>query len=460
MSSLAAVVADAAAVFGGFMLAWWIRFRSGWIPLFHEGLPPAELYFYGAAVGTLLMLLIYRSFGLYVRPQTDSFADMLSRLVKGTALGILLAVALAFTIRTEPPFSRVTVALSLITVLLLVTAERYLLYRAEEALARRLPPSSRVVIAGTDEVAARLRQAMENARRLRTRVVGFLRTGPGTPASGIRPEEIIGTVDQIEAAIRQHRFTRLVLVDTSLPREKMLRVMLACERALVEFLMVPDLFRILTTDVEMQNLAGIPVLGLRKWPLDCFWNRLLKRTEDIIGAVLGLILSAPVIAVAAILIKRQSPGPVFYKQRRCGEHGRIFTIYKLRTMRCDAEKDTGPVWAVPDDPRCTPIGAFLRRYNLDELPQFWNVLKGDMSLVGPRPERPEFVEKFREDIGKYMWRHVSRPGMTGWAQVNGLRGNTSLTERIRYDLFYLENWSLLFDLKIILRTFFSRENAY
>jgi len=145
---------------------------------------------------------------------------------------------------------------------------------------------------------------------------------------------------------------------------------------------------------------------------------------------------------------------------RCGEGGREFTIYKLRTMTEDAEDDTGPIWALPDDPRRTQIGAFLRRHNLDELPQFWNVLKGDMSLVGPRPERPHFVEQFKEDISRYMWRHASKPGMTGWAQVNGLRGNTSISERIKYDLYYLENWSLAFDFKIIVRTFFSRENAY
>jgi lipopolysaccharide/colanic/teichoic acid biosynthesis glycosyltransferase len=160
------------------------------------------------------------------------------------------------------------------------------------------------------------------------------------------------------------------------------------------------------------------------------------------------------------LIRRESPGPVFFRQIRCGESGRRFTIYKLRTMRVDAEEETGPVWTSENDPRRTRIGAFLRRHNLDELPQFWNVLKGEMSLVGPRPERPHFVEQFKEDISRYMWRHVSKPGMTGWAQVNGLRGNTSIRERIKYDLYYLENWSLAFDFKILLRTFFSRRNAY
>ena len=160
------------------------------------------------------------------------------------------------------------------------------------------------------------------------------------------------------------------------------------------------------------------------------------------------------------MIRRTSPGPAFYTQERCGENGRPFTIYKLRSMRADAEAETGPVWATEDDPRRTAFGSFVRRYNVDELPQLWNVLRGDMSLVGPRPERPHFVEKFKEDISRYMWRHVSKPGMTGWAQINGLRGNTSIEERIKYDLYYLENWSLAFDFKILVRTFFARHNAY
>ena len=239
-----------------------------------------------------------------------------------------------------------------------------------------------------------------------------------------------------------------------------LEVILLCEKNLITFNMVPDLFRIMTSSMDVQSLEDIPLLGVSRWPLDLFWNRALKRCEDVLGAAVGLVLASPVIAASALFVKLSSPGPVFYRQERCGEHGRPFTLLKLRTMRTDAEKDTGPVFTAENDPRATRVGAFLRRWNLDELPQLWNVLRGDMSLVGPRPERPHFVEQFKEDIGRYMWRHVSKPGITGWAQVNGLRGNTSIDERIRYDLYYLENWSLAFDLKILLRTVFAHENAY
>ena len=200
---------------------------------------------------------------------------------------------------------------------------------------------------------------------------------------------------------------------------------------------------------------GWAMLRAHFWPIT-----LMALILFVIGALAGLLILSPFMLLIALLIKRNSPGPVFFLQERCGEKGRKFKLIKFRTMYVNAEAGTGPVWTVENDPRCTSIGSFLRRFNIDELPQLWNVLRGEMSLVGPRPERPFFVEQFKEDINRYMWRHVSRPGMTGWAQVNGLRGNTDVAERIKYDLYYLENWSLAFDFKILLKTFRSRQNAY
>ena len=206
----------------------------------------------------------------------------------------------------------------------------------------------------------------------------------------------------------------------------------------------------------------MPLLGVRKWPLDYFWNRVLKRGEDICGSLLGLVLSAPVIAVAAAVHQAHLARARSSTARSAaGRRGALFTLYKLRTMKDDAEEQTGPGLDTRGRPAAARGSApSCAGYNLDELPQFWNVLKGDMSLVGPRPERPHFVEQFKEDIGRYMWRHVPKPGMTGWAQVNGLRGNTSIQDRIQYDLYYLENWSLSLDFKILLKTFAARKNAY
>lgn len=457
MASGLAVLADAAAIFAGFMVATWIRFDSGLLA--YDSLPPRGMYLWGASIATILFLFIYRSLGLYVRPQIGDFSGKIPRLVRATGLGILLATALAFAIRTDPPFSRLTMGISGFTILLLVLIERMLCFRLELAHARRGGVRNRVLIVGTDPVAARLKRSLEGEPRLRSRVVGCLTVGTA-PDPDIPPALICGSADNLEAILESHPADKVILTDSSLGHQRIVEIILVCERHMVTFNMVPDMFRIMTGDMDMQVVDDIPLLGVSRWPLDYFWNRLCKRAEDIVGATVGLILAAPVIAVAAILVRRSSPGPAFYRQERCGEKGRGFTIYKLRTMREDAEGATGPVWAREDDPRRTRIGAVLRRCNIDELPQLWNVLKGDMSLVGPRPERPHFVEKFKDDISRYMWRHVSKPGITGWAQVNGLRGNTSIEERIKYDLYYLENWSLSFDFKILLRTFRARENAY
>jgi len=459
LTSSVAIVADAIAIFGGFILAAWVRFMSGWIPIY-RGVPSALLYVYAGGLATLLFLFIFQALGLYKRPQLGIFADKIPRLVKATSWSILLFLALASLIHTNPPLSRLTVAISYPSIITLLLVERLALFLLEGHWAQRQQRRTRVMIVGLGTVAANLRHTLEKEPRLRSQVVGFLRTRDDVPDTDIPQELIKGNINNFEQFISDDNIDELVLVDSSLPHELMTQLVIACEREMVGVLIVPDMFRLLTSKVEIRNINGIPLLGVGKWPLDQLWNRILKRIEDICGAVVGLLLSAPIMLIAGIIVKLQSPGPIFYRQQRCGEHGQVFTLYKLRTMVTDAEATTGPVMTGENDHRRTTIGAFLRRHNMDEIPQFWNVLKGDMSLAGPRPERPHFVEQFKEEISRYMWRHVSKPGMTGWAQVNGLRGDTSIQERIKFDLYYLENWSLALDFKIIVRTFFTYENAY
>ena len=459
--SLAAVIGDALGVYAGFLLAIWIRFDWGWIPLREPGaLPPRRLYYLGALIATAMFLAIFHALRLYHRPQFGRFEEKIPRLVRAVLLGILASMTLSFLVRTDPPISRVTVLISLLTISFTVGLERYLLFRYEWHCYRHRPSFRRLFILGTNAEAQRLARAIEREPRLGLRIAGFLRVSESPPDPTIPPERIVGQADELPERIERGEADEVVLVDTDVGKTRIVDWMRCCERHFVGFRMVPDLFQVLTSRVEVETIEGIPLLGMRPWPLDSPWNRALKRIEDIVGALIGLLLSAPVIAIAAVLIKRNSPGPVFYRQVRCGENGRLFQLIKLRTMRVDAEAETGPVWTREDDPRRTRIGAFLRRYNLDELPQFWNVLKGEMSLVGPRPERPHFVEQFKDEVQRYLWRHAAKPGMTGWAQVNGLRGNTDIHERIRYDLYYLENWSLAFDFKILVRTFFARKNAY
>ncbi len=461
LAGLLAIVGDVVGVYAGFALAIWIRFDSGWVPPQAPGAnPPRGPYFLGALAATLAFVLIFRVLGLYRRPQLGRFEEKIPRLVRAVALGIVATMTLPFVIRTEFSFSRATVLLSFFTILLTVGLERYLLFRYEWHLYRHRQAFSRLWILGTDAVAARLAQALRREPRLGARVEGFLRIDDESADPGIPSDQIRGGLDHLSGLVERGEADQVVLTRGDLGPARIMDLMALCERHWVAFQMVPDLFRMLTSRVDVQTIGGIPLLGMSRWPLDFFWNRVMKRLEDLAGAAVGLLLSAPVIAVAAILIKRSSPGPVFYRQERCGEDGRTFQLIKLRTMRVDAEAQTGPVWTVENDPRRTRVGAFLRRHNLDELPQFWNVLKGEMSLVGPRPERPHFVDRFKEDVQRYMWRHAAKPGMTGWAQVNGLRGNTDIRDRIAYDLFYLENWSLALDFKILAMTLFARRNAY
>jgi len=462
MFSTWAVTADACAIFAGFMLATWIRFKSGLmsVPL---GEPPDlfTIYAKGALAATLLCLIVFRVLDLFVRPQMGSFANKIPKLVRATGIGILASTVFAFAIRNRIfDYSSAVLAISFLTVSFLIVLERYAMFRTEWNTSRHSPERNNVLILGTDSLAAHIHRTLKKEVMLRSQVIGFMHTDAREPDNQIKPELIRGRIEDIDDFITKNPVNQIILTDSSLGHDRIVDLIMLCDRNLMTFNMVPDLFRIMTSSMDMQSLNDIPLLGIARWPLDLFWNRLLKRAEDIIGAAVALVLAAPAIAIAALFIKRSSPGPILYVQERCGEDGKVFNLYKLRTMPVDAEKESGPVWTVENDPRRTKVGAFLRKYNLDELPQLWNVLAGDMSLVGPRPERPHFVEKFKEDVGRYMWRHISKPGLTGWAQINGLRGNTSIEERIKHDLYYLENWSLAFDFKILLRTVFARENAY
>ena len=237
----------------------------------------------------------------------------------------------------------------------------------------------------------------------------------------------------------------------------------ACEKSGVHTKFVPDYNKVIPTKPYTEDLLGLPVINIRNVPLTDSFNAASKRLVDIFGATIALLLFSPIMLVVALLIKLTSSGPVIFSQERVGLHNRPFQMYKFRSMAVQKPSEEKNAWTTKNDPRVTPVGKFIRKTSIDELPQLWNILKGDMSLVGPRPERPHFVEKFREEIPRYMVKHQVRPGLTGWAQVNGYRGDTSITKRIEYDLYYIENWSLGLDFKIIFLTFFKgfvNKNAY
>ena len=459
----AAVAADCAAAFASVYFAVWLRFDSGWFAIPFG--TPIDVYagYWKFALGAAALAYVsLRTLKLYKRPQRGTFHAHVPRLVRGalaTTVSLLVVVAL---VRNVYNVSTGVVLLFFFAFSALLLAERLLLFRAEIRAARRALPTNRVLMIGTDATAARLARCFAGDPRLRVRVSGFLRSTPEeTPAPGIDPSNVLGDASQFHETLeRLPDIVQVIVTNPAAESGLLYRLASECERRMLRFNVVPDLFRMLTSAVEVETIDDVPLLGLRRSPLDRFGNRLAKRAEDVLGALVGLLAAAPVVAVLALLVKRESPGPVFYRQTRCGYGGKPFTIYKLRSMRADAEAATGAVFAEEDDPRRTRIGAFMRSHNLDELPQFWNVLKGDMSLVGPRPERPEFVERFADRIEHYMRRHDCLPGITGWAQVHGLRGNTSIEDRLHADLWYLENWSLALDFKILLRTLFAVRNAY
>jgi exopolysaccharide biosynthesis polyprenyl glycosylphosphotransferase len=461
------VVFDALAVFGGFMLATWVRFDTNLIPLFHGVIrKPEALYTRYAMMGgvaTAAFLLAFRSLNLYTRPQLGRFETKIPRIIRAVGIGLMLTIVAAYMLQNfllQEKMSTAVSLLALVTISTLVLLERWILYRIEWNASRHWHDKNQVLILGTDSVAARLQRTFAKEPMLRLQTIGFMQVQENTPDPDISEEMILGHLQGLESFIHDTPVDQIVLSCSRLPHQDIVDIILLCEQNLIKFTMVPDLFQVLTGTMDVQSIDDIPLLGVSDWPLDRFWPRVLKRSEDIVGAIFGLILSAPIIAISAFLIKRSSPGPVLYSQERCGREGKAFKLYKLRTMRVEAENESGPVFTAENDPRVTRIGAFLRTHNIDELPQLWNVLQGEMSLVGPRPERPHFVEQFKTDIGRYMVRHMSKPGMSGWAQVNGLRGNTSIEERIKYDLYYLEHWSLAFDFKILLRTVSAHENAY
>jgi Undecaprenyl-phosphate glucose phosphotransferase len=273
---------------------------------------------------------------------------------------------------------------------------------------------------------------------------------------------VLGATDDIPRLIKTHRLDEVIIAMPDASHQEILSIIARCEGEKVTVKVFPDVFQIMASEVSIGDLNGLPLLTVRDIALSG-WRLTLKRAVDIVGSAAALILISPLMTLVTILIKLDSPGPVFYAQERMGLDANPFMMLKFRSMKPDAEAETGPVWATEDDPRKTRIGAFIRRFSIDEFPQFINVLVGDMSLVGPRPERPVFVEQFKKSIPRYMDRHKEKAGITGWAQINGLRGDTSIIERTKYDLWYIENWSLLLDFKIMVRTilnFFNDKHAY
>jgi exopolysaccharide biosynthesis polyprenyl glycosylphosphotransferase len=309
----------------------------------------------------------------------------------------------------------------------------------------------RVLIYGTGDLGRDVARHVHRQTRPTYELAGFVATDPAMVGQTVEGVEVLGEGAQLFDLLQPHKIDDVIVAEPSLTAEALLGLMLDCEKQMVVCLTVPTFFQMRLSMAQSDPIDGVPLYGLKETPLHGL-NAVIKRAFDFSMAALGLLVTLPFYPLIVLAIRFDSPGPIFYKQKRTGIDGTRFNLYKFRSMTADAENETGPVWATADDPRRTRVGRFLRRWNFDELPQLINVLRGDMSLVGPRPERPFFVKQFKEELPRYMARHKVKTGLTGWAQVHGLRGDSSIGDRLDYDLYYIENWSFWLDLKILAMT--------
>ncbi len=413
------------------------------------------------ALGSLSLILVLGWQGIYHQNVLLRTRWVSSKIAKGILVWTAGFLAITLALKLQPSISRVYVMLNGATALLLILGWRSVFMSCLRAPGRIEALQQRTLFVGWNAEAVSLWKTMKRDQACAFDILGWVRTGgpeDDQPADSGVP--CLGDLHEVEHLITTHAVDMVVVADLHGPREQMIALANLCEREMIQFKVIPSYFRVFVSGLTLETIAGTPVLGVTRLPLDDTFNVMTKRVVDIIGAAIGLVLSAPVIAFFSAAVWLESRGAVFYRQRRWGFNGVPFDIIKIRSMKMDAEAAKGAQWCVKDDPRRLKVGAFMRKWNVDELPQFWNVLKGEMSLVGPRPERPELIEGFKHQIPHYNARHHSKPGMTGWAQVNGLRGDTDLGERIQCDLWYLENWSLWLDFQIMLLTFFKRDNAY
>lgn len=449
---------DAVVIVISYVLAWIIRFEIGRAS---GGVLPREDYF--AALIALVpgYLLLYSAFQLYTPKRTTRTKVEIYTVVKANTVGVFGYLAALYVLHQED-YSRSMIAIFYVINIALASGYRVLLRDLLRQFRKRGYNLKHVLLVGYSRAAEQYIERIKQNPAWGYHITGILddHIGAHVEFQGI---QVIGEVDELYKLLSENNLDEIAITLSLNDYDRLEEIVSVCEKSGVHTKFIPDYNAVIPTRPYTEDLDGLPVINIRHVPLTSGWNKFLKRSMDLFGAVVALVIFSPIMLVCALLVKRTSPGSVLFKQERIGLHNRPFYMYKFRSMRMQTVEDEAKGWTVKDDPRVTGIGRFMRKTSIDELPQLFNVLKGDMSLIGPRPERPQFVEKFKEEIPRYMVKHQVRPGLTGWAQVNGYRGDTSIRKRIEHDIYYIENWTLGLDIKILILTFvkgFINKNAY
>jgi exopolysaccharide biosynthesis polyprenyl glycosylphosphotransferase len=396
------------------------------------------------------IIIVFFFYKLYHLRRGMSQLDELSSIFKAVSISVIVGTAFTvFVYRSDIDYPRTMIAYFWLLALALIGVARSAHHLLRSSLYKRGWGESKLLIVGAGEAGNQILDKIRSSPQLGYRPIAFLDDDcAGHIVQGL---PVVGKVHELGDAVRNFGIQEVIIALPEAPHQELLSVLAHCEDGKVSIKVFPDVFQIMASEVNIGDLNGLPLLTMRDVALRG-WRLTLKRVVDLVISAIALVFMSPFLLFLALLVKLDSRGPAIYCQERMGLDAVPFPCYKFRSMRVNAEAETGPVWATPGDPRRTRIGSFLRKYSLDELPNFINVFLGDMSLVGPRPERPVFVEQFRQMVPRYMERHYEKAGITGWAQVNGLRGNTSIWDRTKYDLYYTEHWSLWFDFKIMILT--------
>lgn len=447
------VLLDALIIAASYGLSWAIKFYDDSITMMNR------MYIVGLLCIIPMYLILYFVFNVYSPKRVQTIKEEIGNIIKSNTMGLVIFIMALYMLH-QPHFSRQMMFIFYVINNVAEIIFRNLIRWVLRKIRNRGFNQKHILLVGYSRAAEGYIDRIKTNPQWGYHIMGILDDNV-TEGTKYRGEQVIGKIELLQKMLEENELDEIAITLGIAEYSKLEDIVAICEKSGVHTKFIPDYNNFIPTRPYTEDLLGLPVINIRRVPLNGDFNKFIKRFSDIVGSFLLIILFSPVMLVVALAVKFSSKGPVIYKQERVGLHNRNFVMYKFRSMRTDRCDELH--FTTQNDDRTTKVGRFIRKFSLDELPQLFNVFKGDMSLVGPRPERPEFVEKFREQIPRYMIKHQVRPGMTGWAQINGYRGNTSIRKRIEYDLYYIENWTFVFDIVILFQTIFKgfvNKNAY